>query len=803
MENRFKGAWFVLFSITRIDVIVFWAFRVVTYHFFLIRQNFSHKPGKAFLCGCGFISHKIGQSEMIMVFSRLVRSTPLLNFLVMKYPLVLSCIFGLLFLGHVQAQRGDVFQEYFQEAIMHIDSGRFALSMDMAEIRGERKLAFSFRSPEEVAEIKLYPRQLGQIDQLKLLPSGDFTILDSLTLIDNQYYLAKIQFRDLFKASFLRLVFQITDTQGKQLTTEWKLFQFTNTRIQFQPEINELYIGEEKVFEIVTNQPGNVKVDPLWTESEDIDYRVTYRNGVLRLHLIGRKIGRHFLKLQLYTNQAIQSKDGDLIYHLPTIQHEFYVKESRLAFLKMNLNDISLNDETMRKGFEVQVDYHPGLKLQKTYRIEKQELPGGGLVGEIFTRNMLSNDQVLCWMRVYNFHKPTDGYLYMKDGDEAKFVTNVSITPQTQITGLKVMRAGGEWTGNLNVFPGEIVEVRVEGQGLDKANLKFEGLFRVLTDSVVSNENNRVFTLMIPLTIYRNKITLYNNGEATQFSLNVREYQRPKSLDFVMVDYGKGEVPITTINAPVLFDKTIRDIVFSFDDSKIDQDLNLNGLQYLSVDVRVIGGNRQLLDVKRVDNIVVCPAENSARYRYYDKRNCRKNALSLNNFLSTKTHELDDWSKIEIVVSHLPDRYEGGGGFTQRIDIYAARRSSFDIDISFPAGLLTMQLNDGRSEGNTRGRIGSFGGISLAAIAQFTFYRPGTIAREKPYRFGAGIIAINAFNFNPDARDRDLAIVALGSVYPIRRPNRKLSFPLHAGIGYRINEDYIFALIGPGIRISF
>ena len=60
------------------------------------------------------------------------------------------------------------------------------------------------------------------------------------------------------------------------------------------------------------------------------------------------------------------------------------------------------------------------LRMQKTYRLESQEEPGGSLIGEIFTKSSLANNRVLCILRVYNYHRKPDGYLYIKDGDVAR-----------------------------------------------------------------------------------------------------------------------------------------------------------------------------------------------------------------------------------------------------------------------------------------------------------------------------------------------------------------------------------------------
>jgi hypothetical protein len=71
----------------------------------------------------------------------------------------------------------------------------------------------------------------------------------------------------------------------------------------------------------------------------------------------------------------------------------------------------------------------------------------------------------------------------------------------------------------------------------------------------------------------------------------------------------------------------------------------------------------------------------------------------------------------------------------------------------------------------------------------------------KPYRCGAGFLFINTFNFREDAK-RDLAFVALGSIYPLSS-RRMFNVPIHVGIGYKLQEKMPFVMISPGISVSF
>ncbi|MDW7695881.1 hypothetical protein R9C00_25415 [Flammeovirgaceae bacterium SG7u.111] len=688
--------------------------------------------------------------------------------------------------------------QFFQSFQLNIDTGVYTLKDNSIRYRGKEYLSFYYDNENEICELSIVPRPSANIASLELLKSNDFVATDSLVFFNSQYYRTKIRFKDLSTGRFQNFTFKITDRSGKETITEIRLFPYTNTQVDFHPKEKELFIGEEKTFELFTNHLDNIATSNTWTEGKDIDYRLSKENGRLVLHVIPHQIGTHLLNVKISTIKPFLKGSKTPIFSLKPLQEYFEVKESRLAFLSINKKDITKEDDSHIKGIEIEIEDNPKLLLNKTYRLEQQELPGGALVAELFTRNRLSNGRILCWLRPYTYHSPSDGYLYIKDGDEAKFIANFSISPKTSISKLSLMRNGQDWTEHTAIYPGEIIDVKIEGEGLNKAKLKFDGLFRIMSDSAINNDKIKIMTLKIPIMVYKKRLDLYNHGIPTGFNLMVNEFQKAQQLDFVKISNGETEsLPITQFNTPILYSKNINDIVLSFDNTMLDKGDTLLGKQYLTIDIKVTNKQRQLVESHTINDVVICPSESSIRYRYYDLKDCNRGSININNYLRTKTHQMEEWSKIELTIYHRKNMHREGG-YKHKVEIYYAKTYTFDVDVSFPAGLLIRELDGENSD------ITSFTGISLAAIAQFTFYNPKSIAKVRPYKVGAGILAINAFNFSSsDDVQRDLALVALGSVYPLRRDNRKLSFPLHAGFGYYLQDKKWFFLVGPGIRIRF
>jgi hypothetical protein len=429
--------------------------------------------------------------------------------------------------------------------------------------------------------------------------------------------------------------------------------------------------------------------------------------------------------------------------------------------------------------------------LGKTYRIEDQEEEGGALIAELYTKARLNNDRVLCLLRPYAYHRKSEGYLYIKEGDEPRFVTNVDITPKTSIETISIQREGKDWQVSNKVYPGEIVSVKLEGEGLHKASFSFPGASDLKYDSLIKNENISIFQIKVPLTINTNNIEIFNHNKPSGKSLRVTEYQRPRTLDFVTLDLGDKQFVVNEIEKPIYYESNLTDLVFDFNQNKIDQGKDLYGRQYLNIKVKISNKKGNLIELYQFDEVIICPGESSPRYVHYDSKNCKAEDINLNNFISKKTSDLEEWSRIELEISHIKDQY-GGEGKTKKIQIHLKRDYNFDIDVSFPAGLLILKAKEND--------FTNFGGVSFAMIAQFSFYEPGKIAKPRPYKVGAGFIAIDAFNFSDNNNNRDVALVVIGSLYPTSSDN-KLTFPLYAGMGYLLTEQKPFFLIGPGIRV--
>ncbi|MDX2303073.1 MAG: hypothetical protein NW226_09745 [Microscillaceae bacterium] len=712
--------------------------------------------------------------------------------------LVLPILFILLAIQPLTAQ--IYFQEIFRDIELRVDTALYSRSQHTLYANSRFQLYFYYPNQKTQAEIRLYPYSWVKMDSLELIDSPDFELLEDAVFINDAYYRLKVKFNDLMESEFLSFTFRLfyrnsPGGSSKEQIYELPLLPYTHTFAEIYPQSNELFIGEEKSFEIISNYPQNILTSSQWKKDDLYDHRIIRENNKIYLQLLAHRTGQIQVTVPIQTQQVFLNKAAKISRNLAPIVYDFRVKNARLIFLQSSLPEVVLNEPNRNQGVEMELNYYPGLLLNKTYRIENTENPGGSLKAEIFTRKLLNNGRVLCWLRVYNYHQRNEGYLYIKDGDLARFITNFEINPALQIDQVSILREGKDWTSNRQVSPGEKIQIKIEGTSLSKSNFRFEGLEHVQLDTVLRSDKVLLFNALVPMDIKTKTIALYNHAQATNFLFYVKEFEMPRELDFIQIHTTNEEsFPFQDIGRQLVVHHSTKDIIIVFDENKIDSGDRLFGTQYLEIEIRVVDSRNQLLDTRQVRDIQVCPGANSPRYVFYPKNGCIGKNISLNEYLRVQVYNLYEWSTIELSIRHQSDKYQGEG-FSKKIDIVLSKGNRFDLEVSFPGGLLIKKINE---EG-----FSNFGGISMAIIAQFSFYHPKKINTLRPYKFGAGFLALNAFNFSESNENRDVGLVALGSLYPLQRfEKRKLSFPIYLGGGYLVSEEKWFYLLGPGIIVS-
>jgi len=586
-----------------------------------------------------------------------------------KYKLLL---FSLLFTFSLQAQVNHLFSEICIET----DSSRFLLSKDTVILQGEKALFFIYSTDDEICRLTLTPQEGTIIDHFKIKETSDYEILDSLHVLPNGKWSAKIRMTNLTQSKFLALSFIFNSEKGWVSAGELRLLPCTKTYATVNFTSDELFIGEEKVYEVVTNNLSNIRVSTQWTEGHDINYRLEERNGLLYIHLRPSVLGKSVASIKILCHKPWINESGKLQYELPAIPHNFTIKNSRIAFLSTDIKELTFDETSKLNGIEIQIDNNRQLQLNKTYRIEAQEEKGGALIGELFTRNSLANDKILCIFRPYNYHLQSDGYLYIKDGDDPKFVTNFSISPKATILKISILHKGSDWNESLQVFPGENITLRIEGESLHKAHFSFEDLSEVSSDSITRSDKVAEYRLKIPMNISKRKLQIFSNKTPTNFSLQVKEFQSPRNFDYVFVDYGDKSKRLSSMRGITFTTQSIPDITLNFLNDKIDTNEKLYGIQYLDIEVKIIGNKGEILEIQKIEDLAIVPGRTSVRNAMYDTKGANKGEISLNSYISKKTYDLNTFSRILLIFSNKKDKYNGDG-FTKTIEIIPAEYTKF------------------------------------------------------------------------------------------------------------------------------
>ena len=506
------------------------------------------------------------------------------------------------------------------ELEVRVDTTLYEAGQSPLYVQGRRILAFPVSRPDQVIDVFFSPPEGTAMPVARLQVPRDVSILDSLRMIDSSYFQARVQFSDLSKAGIIPMTvaYNLPGLPSRLVTYE--LFPYIPTRAVLQVKDEEVFLGEEKTYVVATTNLSNIRVDGSWQSRNGVDYRLFTDGNQLRISIVTNDPGLKEIALPLQTIRPVVA-EGRLTNDLPPIALRFVAKSSRIAFLSFDRKEITLDLEAPQ-GTEIQIDRSRQLQIRKTYRIETTAEPGGAFVGEIFTRSSLSNDKVLAWIRPYALHRASDGYLYLKDGDDVKFITNINITEKTRIQRVSLRHQGGDFGENLSVNPGEQVDIKIQGTGLEKVVFLFEGAQNVLRDSALSTENVAVYSLRIPVNIARRKVVVYRGKEPTGFELTVKEFQTPRQLDFLTLNYGAGDLEVGKLTKPILYDKTIPELTLKPVAQVIDAGGKLYGKQYLVVEINIFNTRKDLIETRRIDGIVFCPGDNSPRFGFYESNDC-------------------------------------------------------------------------------------------------------------------------------------------------------------------------------------
>ena len=689
-------------------------------------------------------------------------------------------------------------QDFVEDLILSTDSANFSLNRNTISYRRSNYLYFVIDKLDEIINIKVIPREGQNIRSMGILTTSSIVLVDSLIRIEDGSFTGSIRMIDAIGNPHSRLVLNAT-VDGVSVNRSIRLYPYLFPKIPKIEPLIEVYSGQDVRLPLPIINPQLIEYDDNWQKQGIIEYQIQPSGEGPILALRATRSGVQDLRIKVASSKPFLTEDGLITYDLFDLNLGVKSIFSKVNYLNFDKLSYYFEPEGS-KLISVRFDNNRNIKLNRTYRIEDQEEPGGRLIGELFTRAIIENqDKVVATLRTYALHRIEDGYLYMKLGDQTNFFTNFNILQKPTINKLSILRPSKDWNASPTVYPGETVELKFEGVGLEDSEIKLsDGKYSIEVDTSRMSENVMYCNFTIPVDVRERTIPITLNGNNTSFELLVQERERPRQLDFVTLNYGKGEKVINgeTFITPALFPEEIGDLVIRFDENSIDEPDIFYGIQYLEIEIRYWDKNKKLIESRKIEDLKIVPGKGSIRYAGYSRANASNPMIKVNDIMVNKTHELRPWSQIEITVRHDKSKY-GGEGFSQHVQIYRSDNFTVDIEVSFPAGLLAKKLNEPG--------IGTLTGLSVASMANFSFYKKNQINKLQPFRIGAGFVMLNAFSSltssSGESQD-DIGMVILSSFRPLK-PDSKINFPLYAGFGYLFKSEALFLLIGPGIQFNF
>ncbi|MFI5151290.1 MAG: hypothetical protein ACHQRM_16280 [Bacteroidia bacterium] len=671
------------------------------------------------------------------------------------------------------------------------DSLEFSTDKNSISVAGEPYLYFLSNEQQPLLTVYVKAGPENTHEHLSLLSSDDYFILDSLKHPPGGLYVGRVKLNDIISVPKPAL-----GIKSGNNAYQFKLLPIVIPVANPEIKSIEAFQEEQKTIEIPATNGYNIKTDNTSVVGKDFDYQLSSFLNFLVLTIRPHTIGAKQLCIPLKSILPVLDKLGNITNNIQTLTLNLNVKPFKLSYINFDQNTLFYSFDS-KGSQQIVADYNPLFEQGKTFRIEDRQTSGGTLVAELYIESLVDNNKkAICRLKPFSFHKMADGYLYIKDGEKNRFICNISICEKPKIEKISIRKNGDDWDDGLTVHPGEFIEIRIQGRGLQTNKIRFDGIDEAKLDTIKSSDEAVFFQFKVPASISNKHITVFLDRKETSYQLNVKNYLKPARMDFISINYGQTDISLgnSRFNKPVFYDSIIKDINFTFDPNKIDVGDNLYGKQYINMEIRLLNKENDLIEIEKIENIVVCPGDKSPRKGHYDQSDCNEGMINLNDYLDHKTYKLPAFTQVIITISHDESKYEDAKPVKKKIKFILVRKFNYDLQLSFPTGLLVKDFGKG-------GGIGDLSGISASVLFNITPYEEKEPGKLRPYSIGAGFLALNALNLGNNSSS-DLGIVIMGTVQPFRK-NAKFSVPIYFGYGYFVKSGKFFEILGPGLQFNF
>lgn len=709
---------------------------------------------------------------------------------------VFRCLFlcSCCWLSLSQAQPTDSLP--FTDVQLAFDTLSYSWTEDARKVGDRRYLSFVYTEAQPAAELRFLPRPTDEVVRLTLLASPDYEATDTTLQLSDGSFRSRIRFTGLSRKQAPSLTYRLTLAQGDTVNVEVPLFPIARSTVMVPPAERVWYVGQEREVPLETSLPQNIKPAATWTKTQGVAYRIVRKKEQPVLRVVPLAVGSRELRLPYQTLRPTLNPDSSLRYERVIEPFPITIKRGRTQFIALDRDAVELPRGAHVKEVEVSFPQQVSLSLKRTYRLEPQESDGGPLIAELFIREITNSNQMKAMLRVYAYHRRSEGVLYLKAEGETLFTMNLDIVPTPHLDAVELRRPGGDWQRDLTVYPGERLDLRLQGESLTRTKLAFEQLLPLRkeggNDSIRYSDTEILARVSIPVATERTQFPLLMDGQQTPYVLRLREYQRPRPLDFVRLTFERKTRVLTEVPSPIVVDAPLNSFQLRFLRDSIDLPGDLYGPQYLTIAVEVWSKDNQRLEARHEETICLCPGPSSPRRAVYEQLDCTEGVVDLNKLLTTPSYELPGWARIRLTVSHAKDHYAQGRQ-SRQVDLILRQTFEVGLEVSLPVPIILARFNDSPTDNLTS--------VGFAAFAQLRFYRQRGINELVPIQAAFGVMATDVFAFTSEAR-RDWGLTAMACFYPITG-RQTWSIPFYMGGGYLLDEGTGFFFMGPGLSVQF
>lgn len=702
---------------------------------------------------------------------------------------ILAILFSLLLANISHPLSAQTYSNVF----FRIDTTTYSIKQNAINYHDQKIIPLRINNLQEIVDVSFYPDPISQVQEVQFYDNAAIDLVDTIVHLSNGTYSGKFKFHNLQVGNPQTLLLKVK-TANAIINESIQLMPYQITNVTGLSDPIELVAGEDKTIELNATNASNLQFNTLQESTPDFDYSIITNENAISISLHPKKSGLHNLVLTPQTKTLYLNDKDELTTKLPPISLSFNVKPSRLYYVNLDKSEFYI-DNHVEDYEEVQMGPKCDFEVGKVYRIENRLEPGGKLIAEFIPKAVIADTKMLCVLYPYSLHSPAEGYLYIKQGNEVRYLTNFTVTPKPTIEHLALLHDGEDWTTADIVHPGETLQVRVEGKGLTHAKINFSNCINIKQDTARIFDDVLFYSIKVPTNINKKVIYLEINHKRTKVELVVKENLKPRNLDFVTLATEGQNLPITSLalNKPLVDQNVFKSVVLQFNPAIIDQGEELYGKQYLDLEIKVYSNKNELTEIQHVENIVICPDQASVRSPYYDRKDAFRSSINLNDYLTRKTYELEGWTRIEIVLKHAAGHYNETG-YSRKVVLIKRKITDYNLEVSFPAGLLTKRYgaND----------VSELNGLSMAFLGQMSFYEKNNIKVLHPLKLGAGFMVLNLLSPATSAAPVDVGAVVIASLLPMKQDS-KFNFPIYFGTGYLFRSGSWFSLVGPGVQFNF